>query len=451
MKVSRIFFGLGIIVLIFLAAFAVPKFNFTIYGQTILWPGLEFKDLGINTHLGTFNHGKDLYPSHEVVATPELSTDPSADNAKFLNNDVNLVRLRMDLAGLYDVDLFTRYVNGAPSLVFHFPEYYTDQTAQNLAQLLLAPAQIKFVEHDPAGDASASSSTLEGALINQLIQGYIEKTSELNASDIQSITLESRVSLGGQVLRIKFTDAAATRLRAALDRVSAQGSNSPKPLIMVIDGQPQFYFIDLGQNNEVIAAPMYDLFTSSQLQIVSTFPPILPPLQLAYNTPTSSVIPNVYAPEGHAFLAWTFVITTILTLIWMLRNYSKRRLFVFALNFAAFILVSVFILKLATVAISTGLIIGFILMYIVGVITIHTVVTSVNDFKAVRLRQRDVAIFLFLVSALLYMSNLIFGEFQNLLGGVSLMSAVLVFTFMVPVRIFTEAQIGWIKFRRKTV
>ncbi len=448
MRISRILFGMGIVVLVLLALFAIPKFNFSIGDRQLTWPGLELKDLGLNTKLGTFNQGKDLYPGFGLKITPQLSADPQADNNKLLNSDLAIVRQRMDFAGLYDVDLFSQSINGSPELSLHFPQYYGQTVAESLANLLVAPGQISFVEHDSSGDPKASPTTFSGAMIAQLIQGYIEKPSELAASDIQSMGIESRVNLGGVVIRMKVNDDASAKLRIALDRVKNE-TNSTKPIIMIVDQQPRFALVDLSLNNEVLAAPINDIYLPEQLNVVTAYPPIYLSLLLAYDDPITNEIPATYAPEGHAFLAWMFVAIGAFTLIWLMRTYAQPKLIIYSLNLAAFVLVSVDVLKIATVAISTGMLIGFLIMYLIAVVSLHTLLTnSEADFKTSRLQQRDIAAFIFLVSALLYMSNIIYGEFQNLLGVVALMSAVLAIIFTFSVRIFNQAAIAGLKFRR---
>lgn len=445
MNTSKLFFVASLILLGFLTLFAVPKFTFTIAGNKLSWPGLEFSDLGISTRLGTFNQGKGLYPGLDVELSPELSADPGIDNVEKLNNDLALARARMDAAGLYDVQIYAKSKGTELFAVFHFPAYYQQTQAELLARLVMAPGVIKFTEHDANGDKTASSNTLEGIILQQLVQDYIPGPSAISASDISSIEIETRVNLGGNVLRIKFADTIGTRLRDALDRVK-NDTNSTKPIVIDVDGLPRFALVDLGVSNEVIAAPIYDLYTSSELLLVSTYPPIAPSTFLSYGDPVTTVLPNAYAPEGHAFLSWTFICVGALTLVWLSRSYSRRKLLAYALSLSMFIMLSIFILKTTSVALSSGFIVGFMGMHMLGVLLLHAYFTSLDQTQS-RRHMRDVAIFIFLASSLVYMSNLVFGEYQNMLGVLSIMSAALVVVMVVFTKAFTEDNIPTFKLK----
>jgi hypothetical protein len=422
MKCSRFLFIIILFAIFLLGLFSLPAFSINIGDQTLRWSGIDFKSISSASPWGNFRKGSGLYPSQQIRFKADYSVEQEEFKAETFAEDVGLMRRRIEAAGLYDVDLTSEKSNGEHEVVFTFPEYYSVVDIERVAQLLVQPGNIEIWEHDV--DADPTSTPHE--FLNQYYPGYIPRlAATIDVKDIATIAVETRAVLNGSVWRVKFSDEVKAALAQAM-LVAGYATQTPKPFIIAIDGSPVMVLLSIGSETDMLGRSFDILTDQTELKVMSTYLLGGVGIRTAYQIGAVTELNSAYGTEGKSVTSITIILSAILIGLFVLRRFGRRKFVAFVLALSAYVLLSISVLKLLAVTLSIGFLIGFLLMYALGVLVIFNLIRMHETaVKRALVKYRQLGSLMLFVAGLIYVSGTVYGNYQDMLGVVAMMGITL--------------------------
>ena len=422
MKFSRALFAIILIIIVLMGALALPEFTVNVGGKEIKWPALDFRLIDSSSPWGNYRKGSGLYSSIQYQLVAIFAADQESNKDNLFAEDIKLIRRRMEAAGLYDVELSTVKQGDVRQLLITFPRYYEAINTERISLSLVQPGAITFVEND----SSVTDTTKQDQVLSQFFSGYVSKVSSLlNISSIASVTIETRTALGGDVWRVKFTDAAANNLSQAV-AAAGYGSQSPKPIVINVDGSPVLMLVSIGQSQDMLARPFSSSITGTELKVISSYLLGDVGLRLQYGYQGSAQVESVYGSEGKSVTGIAYVLSAVVLALLVWRRLGTRRMIAFVVALSSYVLLGVILSKLMAVTLSIGYVAGFTAMYALGALVIWDLLrTAEPQAKDAMTKYRNLGSWLFFISGVVYVSNIGFGAYQDLLGAVALMGIVM--------------------------
>ncbi len=432
MKFSRVLFAIILLFIVVLGVFALPKFQISVAGHDLQWPGIDLSAIAPGSPWGNFRLGSGLYSSDQYRFRAGFTPEQTPVRDQIFNDDVTLIRRRMEAANLYDVDLTTQVNGGDYELVFTFPQYYHEIDEQRVAQLLVQPGNVSIWENNPQPAADAKPDDF----LSQYYPGYVAQESTLvGVGDIASVSIETRTALNASVWHVKFADSVTTNLATAVANAGYATSSTPKPLIIAIDNSPVMVVLSLGQPLDMLARP-FDIQTSvTELKVMSSYLLGSVGVRTTYQSNGTSQAGADFGTEGKSITSLAMILSAVFLAILAIRHYSRREAMAFVIGLTAYVLLAVAAFKLLAVSLSIGFFAGFLMLYALGAIVLYDLLryqeTQVRDGL---IKYRNLGGLLFFVAGVMYVANLGFGAYQDILGVVSVGGLLLVIacTFLFP-------------------
>ncbi len=420
MRYSRNLVILSILLTGIFALISLPKFTVHIADQQFTYPGIDMGLLVEGSKLGNFTPGEGLYPTKRISYVTEALYTP----------DVEVIKERLEASGLTDVKFSLATQGTKASLNFEFPTSYSDAYIQVLGSKLVAQGNVTFLQVDLNAAEDAEADT---------ILGYVPKNSGLTKANVVSTKADRRnfsYSSTGETqnfagLDITFLE--SETLTQAFSDSGYLGGSQSDPMALQIDGQIEFSLQALGDGKSVFAISLYSV-DMPILKVTANYLKEGTGVNSVLSVGEISEIPATYSTSGRTILAVTFILSALLLTLLVLSREGKKFAFSFAVSFAFFIFLSVTLLKLGVASLSTGTIIGFSIMYILTAILLYIVLGAKINQKEMLKTSREVSIFIFLLTALLYVLDLTFGTLTEITVVVAVMAISYFFTNLLALR-----------------
>jgi hypothetical protein len=408
MKYSRKLVILSLFLTLLLAVISLPSFSIKIGEQEVTIPSIDLGLLVEGSNVGNFIKGDGIYNSKRMT----YQTDT------LYTQDLQVIKERLQTSGLTDISMSYYLQDGKTIIAFEFPNYYTDNYIQVITSLLVSRGNISFLQVD----LEASSEAEEDAVL-----GYVPKDSGLTKSDILSVRVDRRnltysstnttQSFPGLDIVFKESD----RLTKAFSDSGYSVGSDPDPMAISIDGSTELILQSLGDGKSVFAVPLYSLDTAV-LRLMSGYLRESVGVNSIFSTGEISEIPASYATSGRTVLAAMFIITTIMLLLFLLFKEGKKITAAFAVALSFYIFLSVTLLKIGMAALSIGSMVAFMLMLIIVAITLIQLLKASTAQKETLKMSREIFTFIFLLTSLLYILNVTYGIFTEIVLVISMMS-----------------------------
>lgn len=406
------------------------------------WAGIDFGLTGVSSPLANFKRGSGLYESYKVTYQAGFH------DFDVFPRDVNLIRRRISAANLSDVTLETEVDavgeerDRVATVSLTFPENYGRQEAEIVASILMSPGEISFFEQDPeatttdtADDAEQSQSDF---LYQQLLPGFTPKQAQIGPNDIAAVQVVNRTEYLAPVWQITFTESSRERVFAVLRRLGVEPetdsvnngtvSRNLPVMALEIDGIPQFVLL-FEQGLNFVGVPLGILSTANEIRTASSF--------IISNSIVSSSFSqldlveqdNLFALDGRAFLAWMIILIVGFTTYATFRKFGTRGVFAAGLAVSLGLGLGFAVLKFVANPISLGMILAF----SISAVLIWTLIMSAirkgkDNIEASINSAQQLAGLLFGLSCLMYLTNIGFGLFQDMMGSLAILTAAIFIT-----------------------
>lgn len=412
-----------------LVVFLLPNFNFQFAGYLFKWQGVDLSLLGINSTLANFQTGGSLYPNRQVrfeIDSAGESTDPA--ELELQGRDITLIRNRMQLAGLTDVRLAQEISTGVRSLLFTFPNNYSETDAQMISSLLISPGTIA-IWRDAGVDGEADPN-INSYLLEQIAADYRPILAGVTSTDIENISVETRSNLQSAsgsliqtpVWRLRFREGVVSELNSLFE-----ATQSSQPIYLAVDGEPTFILlavptVDSAGNlvaytsGELLAVPLLtdDIL---QLKLQATYLTAGNGFSNSFTYIGTYAEQNIYATEGQSRLAIAIIVSFVLVVLWSIWKLGREKGVEFGILWGHFLVVGLAILKLGGAAISLGLILSIVFMSALVSMFIYQLV-QLDGKQLIERRRiyRNFAVFMFFVSWLVFNLGVLSGLSLELVG-----------------------------------
>ncbi|MFS8131078.1 MAG: hypothetical protein ACMG57_03800, partial [Candidatus Dojkabacteria bacterium] len=152
-------FTIAVILLIIFTALALPQLNLTVGDKQIYYPNIDFSLIAQGSNTGNFLRGRGLYPSKEVASTLTFSNADITDSDKrnLLENYLQIVRNRINVSGLKDVEARSEISDSGFKIIINFPDYY--QNPVKYTEWLTSQGSITMASLDSTGATNAIDLT----------------------------------------------------------------------------------------------------------------------------------------------------------------------------------------------------------------------------------------------------------------------------------------------------
>jgi len=422
MKFSRVLFTIILLVILLLGLFSLPNFSVNIGGQTFTWAGIDFKSISSGSPWGNFRKGSGLYPSHQIRFKADFSAEQADFKEEIFADDIALIRRRIEAAGLYDAELTSEKSNGEYEIVFTFPEYYSSVDIERVAQLFVQPGNIEIWEHD----TNADPSTTPHEFLNQYYPGYIPRlASTVGVKDIANIAIETRAVLNGPVWRVKFRDEAKAGLAEGMT-AAGYSTQTPKPFIIAIDGSPVMVLLSIGSETDMLGRSFDILTDQTELKVMSTYLLGGVGVRTAYQIGAVTELNSAYGNEGKSITSIMIILSAVLIGVFVWRRFGRRKFVAFTLALSAYILFSIGLLKLLAATLSIGFLIGFLLMYALGVLVVFNLIRMHETaVRRALVKYRQLGTLALFLGGLIYVSGTVYGAYEDMFGVIAIMGITL--------------------------
>src|SRR5690606_18182964 len=127
--VKKIKFTISIVFAIIFLVLALPQFNLNFENFSINFPNIDLSLIDSGSVLGNFRRGKGLFPTHEIKGRINFGEEEIADEDRrnVLTQYVDRITRRINLTGLYDIEVTGEIENDEYFLVLGFPDYYKNR------------------------------------------------------------------------------------------------------------------------------------------------------------------------------------------------------------------------------------------------------------------------------------------------------------------------------------
>ncbi len=393
--------------------------------SAIVWKGLDLSLFGVESSLTNFKKGSEIYPgiSYEYKA--------GALNSEVFDADINLIRRRMDVAGITDVNLVADIQQDSAIIRFEFPANYEKQQARVLSSLFVGTGELRFFENRL--DVEQEEET-DNVFYQQLLPGFNPTDAQIYTADIENINVVSRTEYFLPVWQLSFKQSSMEKVRATLNRygidpdvaansATQQATNIPIYSIE-IDGLPQ-YVVTYVSGNEFSAIPLGLLTSLGEVRATASY--VISSTLVTSNFQYEGdgeplVVANMYAKEGRAQLAWLVILGAIFGIYAVNRKYGNRGVVAALIAVGFPILLGVSILKLVAEPISIGLLLGVITSLAIVVVFVDMGLRAdKSEVDRVRSNLMEISGFIFLTSGLLYLSNAGFADYRDIVSVIAIM------------------------------
>src|SRR5690606_5294879 len=144
--VKKIKFTISIVFAIIFLVLALPQFNLNFENFSINFPNIDLSLIDSGSVLGNFRRGKGLFPTHKLKAKIDFEEAEISVNDKkiVLTQYIDRITRRVNLTGLYDIEVTGEIENDQYVLILEFPDYYKNRLG--LTDLLTRKGEIKFAD-----------------------------------------------------------------------------------------------------------------------------------------------------------------------------------------------------------------------------------------------------------------------------------------------------------------
>ena len=337
-------FTLVIILLVVFTALAIPQFNFTIADKQIYYPNIDFSLINNGSKTGNFVRGRGLYPSKEVSSTLAFTSQDltETDKRNLLDNYLQLIRSRINFAGLKDVEARSEISDLGYKLVINYPDYYANPI--KYTQWLTGKGTITFAALDSTGQTTSV---------------------DLTDRDIQGQITINFISQLGSHLQFQFSTAKTNVLKQVL---TASSSSQVGFFLMDVDNGEQFFIRQFESNDAtsltVRAIPVNysdgeSTDKSVMLAIIRTYFMDKSALNDSFTTDQNvTIVPSRFSPDGTKFITiMSFVSLLLLILIAFIKLKLEGGI-KFAIMIGSFVAITITFLKYSNASLSIGTLIG---------------------------------------------------------------------------------------------
>lgn len=382
-----------IFVVVWIAAMlilAIPNFSFTLGDRTF---NINYADRlaeKVGSTLGNFERSSGTFESREVRANLTFSENDLSDQEKrtILEDYHKIINNRAKTANLYDVSITSKIYpdSGAYSLVFTYPEYYSDPI--KYTSWLTSKGEFSFITADAENPVPLS------------LTGY----------DITgSINLDYLDTVGSHIV-FRFKNEQIPLLQQAFQ--STQGSY----FLMNIDSIPQYFILQYDQfintNEDLVRALPTQAVSISNTKERNDFLNITRTYFLNNSLENSftvlqdsNVIKPIFKNSSTLFTAEMFIIGAMLLGIFLYIKFRRFGIVKYTLIQLSFVLTFVAALKILSSTLSISFIVGFVLIYfIINTLSYYLLMqqdSEENIDESLRL-VRDLSIFGFLLLTIVY-------------------------------------------------
>lgn len=174
--VKKIKFTISIVFAIIFLVLALPQFNLNFENFSINFPNIDLSLIDSGSVLGNFRRGKGLFPTHEIKGRINFGEEEIADEDRrnVLTQYVDRITRRINLTGLYDIEVTGEIENDEYFLVLGFPDYYKNRLG--LVDLLTKKGEIKFADGmtlSPLTFKDSDVNTNIDVAYNPLVQSHL--------------------------------------------------------------------------------------------------------------------------------------------------------------------------------------------------------------------------------------------------------------------------------------
>ncbi len=337
-------FTIAIILLIIFTALALPQFNFKIGDTQIYYPNIDFSLIDKASKTGNFVRGKGLYPSKEVGATLTFSSTDITDTDKInlLANYLQIVRNRINVAGLKDVEARSEISDLGYKIIINYPDYYPNPV--KYTKWLTGKGTITFASIDSQGSTTAV---------------------DLTDKDISGNITINFISQIGSHLQFQFSSGKTNVLKQAL---TASSSSQVGFFLMDLDSSEQFFIRQYEQNDAtsltVRAIPVdYSSDESTDksilLSIVRTYFLDKSPLKDSFTVDESvTVVPSTFSPDGTQFITVMSFVALLVLIVAAFIRFKLNGGIKYLLMITSFVAFTITFLKYSNAPLSIGTLIG---------------------------------------------------------------------------------------------
>lgn len=363
--------------IVILGVLVIPQFSLKIGENTFTYPNIDFTFINPNATLGNFTRGYGIYDS--IIYSSLVNLDPAlTDDQKeeALKSVVSVVKLRVATSNLRDVEVFGSSDQEGYKINLRFPQHI--QESDKIASFLVAQGVINF-EADP-----------------QVSQSPISLSDQDIVGEIRSIFDEQY----GSVLAFKFSEDSQIRFLQALENPNNYFLMRVDTSFFAVLRDPNYtrtQSLDLATS--AIAIPFADIKLSPNVALYTNIvrsyfltPPLNEPLVIS---PISKLEARDYVADRVAYVGLLIVFAIFATwAMFSIRN-GKDKAYKLGLILLSYLLLTTFILKLQSAPISIGLILGFVISYLLTFFIFSRIIQGSEESQSKRLKE-VLPLFLFL-------------------------------------------------------
>jgi len=181
-------------------SFKIPVVNQTIGGTVELSPNAVFKFIGITKPL-EFREGLDLKGGTSMTLRADMSKIPQSERSTALNSAKTVIERRVNLFGVSEPIVQTSVVNNQSRIIVELPSVNIDQARS----IVGTTAQLSFWEEVASSSAKANPKDL--VIIGD---SYFRKT-DLTGNDLSQTSVSFDQSTGKPQVQLQFTSNGASK------------------------------------------------------------------------------------------------------------------------------------------------------------------------------------------------------------------------------------------------
>ncbi len=394
-----------IISIIFLFVTVIPQFTIKISGKEFNYPDINLSLVDIESSLFKPKQSSGVFPSQIVLVQVESLGNMSIEEV------IQTIRTRIEYSGLYDIQVSTDTINDTQAIVLEFPKYYSNPNS--IAQYLVKNGKIDFSNINPTQNnpINLKDTDISGSIDLQYTRDY--------------------TSAGVQFMEFNFDKSKATDLsdafKASQNQLNVRVDNQTEFIMLYA---PQSQYSDTTDAQTKVRAFPLNLDDSLETQKIKQS--IFRTYFLSKPMDTNLFVSNDliissesdYAPYGPATISVAFIFPTLTMLGYVFYKQGKKSFVNLSLTSTLYILIVLNLIKLISVTISYGTLLGLLFAYILGMIALYQLNSSV-DIKHDLRKLRLWSIFIFVIGYLAFRFGIFFGILTDFTGIVITTSVVL--------------------------
>ncbi|MCA9380873.1 hypothetical protein KC678_01270, partial [Candidatus Dojkabacteria bacterium] len=341
--------------------------------RELTYPSVGFSRIGIGADYGSLRKGKDIYAQEVFSAQIDFGEEELSAQEKdaYLSKVLDTIETRVEAAKINDITFEGIETNGTYSIALYIPSYYEDKEEYAKALLRQGKLSLEYVSGDTDIPFDLNIENVKSVSIAQNIK-YSQTVSNPDGS---SQTRDN--SIAGLNIKMYFDKDARTevlRLPGFVNYFQGVLNGESYGAHMLVDGAYTHDIVSDDSDFTLIRALPRDVASEKARQdiaeVILTYFEQDQPLQYQINlaNESSALAPN-YNPEGTTFIAVSFIIGIALLVLALIKQIGLWKAIAFTEMLAFGILLTTVIIKFVQAPISSGFIIGAIL-----IITLYTVV-----------------------------------------------------------------------------